>query len=80
MNATISPNEIPVTHSVRPDVGREFISFPISGWDDVKKVARKVLIYDGRKFVFSCWNSDRMDCVFYRPLNGEVKVAKIACK
>jgi len=78
MKATIAPLEIAVNHTVRPDVGREFISFSITGWDDVKKLTKKVLVYDGRKFVFSCWDSDRMECVFYRMLDGSTITAKIA--
>lgn len=77
MNATIIPNEISVQHSIRPDVAREFLSFSISGWDEVKKLTKKVLTYDGRKFVFSCWNSDRMEIVFYRTLDGSTLTAKI---
>ena len=78
MKATIVPNEIAVQHSVRSDVGREFLSFGITGWDEVKKLTKKVLLYDGRKFVFSCWNSDRMEIIFYRMLDGSTKVAKIS--
>jgi hypothetical protein len=77
MKATIAPLEIAVQHSVRPDVAREFLSFGISGWDEVKKLTKKVLTYDGRKFVFSCWNSDRMEIVFYRMLDGSTKTVKI---
>lgn len=76
-NATVLETKIAVRHTVRPDVGREFISFDIEGWDDVKKVCKKVLEYDGREFVFSCWNSDRNDCVFYRMLDGSTKTATI---
>ena len=76
--ATVVPNEFGVRHSVRPDVGREYITFDIpNGWDDVKKVCKKVLEFDGRKFEFGCWNSDRMDCTFTRPLNGEILTAKV---
>lgn len=78
--ATVVPNEISVRHSVRPDVGREFITFDIEGWDDVKKVCKKVLEFEGRKFVFSCWNSDRMECIFVRPLYGDAPVARIVKK
>ena len=75
MNATIVPNEIAVTHSVCGD--REYLKFDISGWDDVKKLTKKVLLFDGRGFVFSCWNSDHNYCVFVRLLNGSTKIAKI---
>lgn len=78
MTATISPNEISVQHCVREDVGREFLTFDIpNGWDDVKRICKKVLTYDGRKFVFSCWNSDTMKCHFYRMLDGSTKVARV---
>jgi len=77
MNATILPNEIAVSHSIRTDVEREFLSFGLSGWDEVKKLTKKVLIFDGRKFIFSCWNSDRMEIVFYRMLDGSTITAKI---
>ena len=78
MTATVSPNEISVQHSVRSDVGREFLKFDVpNGWDDVKKICKKVLTFDGRKFVFSCWNSDYNYCVFYRMLDGSTKVAKV---
>jgi len=30
-----------------------------NGWDDVKKLTNKVLLYDGKTFVWSGWNSDR---------------------
>lgn len=73
MNATVVPNAIPVRYSIHPDIGLEFISFDIpNGWDDVKRVCKKVLTYDGRPFTFSCWNSDRMECVFRRALNETV--------
>jgi hypothetical protein len=78
MTATISDREIPVRHSVRPDVNREFITFSVpNGWDDVKKVCRKVLHFDGRPFFFSGWNSDRNECFFYRVLNGK-QIAAVA--
>lgn len=77
MKATILPDEIAIQYSFRPDVQREFLSFPISGWDEVKKLVKKVLLYDGRKFVFSCWNSDRMEIIFYRMLDNSTKTAKL---
>lgn len=72
------PSEISVRHAVRPDVGREFLTFDVpNGWDDVKKVCKRVLLFDGRKFVFSCWNSDRLECVFYRLLDGTTLTATL---
>lgn len=77
MKATIVPDEIAIQYSLRPDVQREFLSFSISGWDEVKKLVKKVLLYDGRKFVFSCWNSDRMEIIFYRMLDNSTETAKL---
>ena len=76
-SAQIVEGEIAVFHSVRVDVGREFLSWEISGWDEVKKYTKKVLLFDGRKFTFSCWNSDRMEIVFVRGLNSDPQTAKI---
>jgi hypothetical protein len=76
-SATIARNEIPVRHSVRPDVNREFIVLDVpNGWDDVAKICKKVLLFDGRKFAFTGWNSDRNECYFARPMTGgEVQTA-----
>jgi hypothetical protein len=47
------------------------------GWAEIQKLVKKVVMYDGRKFVWSCWNSDGNYVVFARPLNGEeIKTAK----
>ena len=63
MKATILPNEISVVHSVRPEVNREYLTVNVpAGWDDVKKIAKKVLTYDGRKFTFMGWDSDTLQC------------------
>ena len=71
MLITIDTEETKVVHSIRPDVNREFLSLSVpNGWDDVKKICKRVLTYDGRKFIFSGWNSDRNECFFYRMLDG----------
>lgn len=65
MNATISKNEIAVVYSARD--GREYLTIDIpNGWDDVKKLNKKVLRYDGKAFVFTGWNSDTLKCYFVR--------------
>lgn len=64
MKATILPNEISVEHTSRE--GREYLKFSISGWDEVSKLTKKVLLFGGKKFKFSCWNSDDLYCVFIR--------------
>ena len=78
MNATITSDIPIVKHTVRPDVGREFLRIEITGWDHVKKLTKKVLLYNGRKFVFSGWNSDENSCYFYRMLDGSTVTARIA--
>ena len=78
MTATINPREIQVRHSVRPDVNREFLTVSCpKGWDDVKRIKDKILTFEGRKFAFTGWNSDRNEAFFARPLNGEVAYATI---
>ena len=79
MNATVIPNEFPVRYSVRENT--EFITFDVpNGWDDVKKVCKKVLSYDGKKFTFSCWNSDDLYCCFRRDNGVDAPTAKIVRK
>lgn len=80
--AAISPDEIAVRHSNRPDVNQEFLTFDVpNGWDDVKKICKKVLLYDGRKFTFRGWNSDRNECFFSRSTFGSPsETAKIVRK
>jgi hypothetical protein len=77
MTAIIAPLEISVRHSVRPEIGREFLTFTIDGWPEVKRLAKKVLVFDGRKFIFSGWNSDENYCCFYRMLDGSTLTARI---
>lgn len=82
MKATTSQNEIPVEYSNRPDVGFEYLIINVpEGWDDVKRLTKKVLTYDGRKFTFSGWNSDTLKCYFSRRLFNIVPpVASISSK
>jgi len=77
MKATILYNDISVVYSYRPDVQREYLTIDVpNGWDDVKKLSKKVLSYDGRKFTFTAWNSDTLKCYFARSLHE--KIAPIA--
>ena len=71
MKATIVKNEIEVSHAIRPDVNREFLTVKCpNGWDDVKKLTNKVLTFEGRKFTYCSWNSDRNVANFSRFLSG----------
>jgi hypothetical protein len=74
MKATILPNDISVVYSHRPDVQREYLTIDVpNGWDDVKKISKKVLSYDNRKFTFTGWNSDSNQCYFVRSLVGGIE-------
>jgi hypothetical protein len=75
--AQIVKNEIPVVHSIKQDVGREFLSIKVEGWPDVQKISKKILEFEGRKFKFTGWNSDSLTCYFARPLTSEIQSAKI---
>lgn len=78
MNVVIAQNEVPVRHAVRPDVGLEFLTVDCpNGWDDVKKICKKVLVFEGRRFTFCSWNSDRNDASFNRPIDREPSFARI---
>lgn len=69
MKATILTNDISVVYSKYPEVSREYLTIDVpNGWDDVKKICKKVLSYDGRKFTFTGWNSDTLQCYFVRSL------------
>lgn len=79
MKATIDPNEVTVRHNIREDIQREFLTVDCpEGWDDVKKLVKKVLTFEGRKFAYTGWNSDRNEAFFARPLNGVEMVARIS--
>jgi hypothetical protein len=78
MKAQILPNEIPVLHSYRACIGREFLTVQCpEGWDDVKKIKNKVLLFEGRKFTYTGWNSDRNEAFFTGPINGTNSTATI---
>ena len=71
MKATVAPDLIPVRHTFAHNQHRLTINVP-EGWDDVKKLCKKVLQYEGRHYTFLGWNSDRNECFF-----GESAVATI---
>lgn len=81
MQATILKNEIAVSHSMRPEIGREFLTVSCpNGWDDVKKLTGKILLFDEKKFSFTGWNSDKNQAYFAKPLNGQAMTATICHK
>lgn len=70
MTATVNPLEIAVSHSIRPDVNREFLAISCPrGWEDVEKIKNRVLTLDGKQFTYTGWNSDRNEAFFARPLH-----------
>jgi hypothetical protein len=69
--AKISTNLIPVRPSQTRD-GYLTVDVP-NGWEDVEKIRTKVLEFEGRRFVFTGWNSDRNEAFF----KSNVAVARI---
>jgi len=64
-SATIDPKLIAVTPIERPDDGSLWLQIDIpNGWDDVKKLCKRVLRFQGRTYTFMSWNSDTMKCHF----------------
>ena len=62
--AKVVSNLIPVNHIVRAgERDRLHLDVP-KGWDDVKKICRKVLQYEGRNYSFIGRNSDRNEAFF----------------
>lgn len=61
MEAKIEKDLIPVKHAVREIMGEriEFLQIDVpNGWEDVKKICKKVLSFEGVRFTFTGWNSD----------------------
>jgi uncharacterized protein YbdZ (MbtH family) len=63
--ATIQPNLVPITPIAREDDGSLWLQIDIpNGWDDVKKICKKVLSFEGHNYVFRSWNSITLKCHF----------------
>jgi hypothetical protein len=76
--ATIVKNEICVIHQTKTDIHREYLTVDCpDGWDDVKKLTKKVLEYEGRKYAYTGWNSDRNECYFARSTLCDEPTARI---
>jgi len=77
--AKISNSEIAVIHTIRPEVRRESLQIAVpNGWDDVRKLTGKVLVFEGRRFTFTGWNSDSLLCFFHRPIDRETPTATLS--
>jgi hypothetical protein len=60
---------IPVTPITQAD-GSHWLQIRIpDGWDDVKKIHKKVLSFEGRFYTFRSWNSDSYLCHFREDKN-----------
>ena len=65
ITATVNPNEVSARYSFREGFGHYLNIEVPNGWDDVKKLTKKVLRHDGRAYTFRGWNSDRNECFFH---------------
>lgn len=64
ITAKIARNEVAVKHVLFK--GHETIKLDVpNGWDDVRRLA-SVLIYQGRRFVYTGWSSDHCEA-YFRP-------------
>lgn len=74
-NATIT-NLIPVEPRERDDDGSKWLVIRVpNGWDDVKKLTKKILEYKGETYRFMSWNSDTLVCNF-KQSNDCAKIRK----
>lgn len=64
-NAKIEKNLIAVNSHTRADDGTNWLIIDCpNGWDDVKKLTKKVLTYQNETYTFMSWNSDKNVCYF----------------
>lgn len=71
--ATVSTHHLPAVHSVRH--GKHWLTVPVpNGWEDVRPLTGKVLLFGDRTYAFRGWDSDRLECYFVAQA-----VAKISC-
>jgi hypothetical protein len=79
MNATIETNLIPIM-SATTDGGWKWLKISVpNGWEDCKKLTRKVLKYNGETYVWRSWNSDYNYCSFIQS-NDVVEIVKKVAK
>jgi len=73
MTAEIKTNLVPILSS-HEYMGMTWLTIAVpNGWDDCKKLTRKVLRFNGENYTWRSWNSDKNECYF---VNGG-KVAEI---
>ena len=62
--AAIDKNKIAVRPHVRDDSSHWLTIDLPEGWDTLKPLTNKVLVYEGRNYIFRGWNSDRNEAFF----------------
>lgn len=79
MKAEIQKDCIAIqSHAIRPDVGQEFLTINCpNGWEDIQKLLSKVLLYNGKRFTYRSWNSDRNECFFTCEISSAGNFARI---
>jgi hypothetical protein len=76
--ATVAKDLIEVTPNYREDMQPNPYYLRVSvpdGWNDVKKISKKVLQFEGRNYTFIGWNSDSNLC-FFRASHNVAKILK----
>ncbi len=78
ITAQISKDEVAAVYSYREGFGHYLTVSVPDGWQDVKKICKKILRHNGRAYTFTGWNSDTNKC-YFRSTGMEV-IAKISSK
>ena len=77
-NATIETNLIAVEPTT-DESGHKWLKIQVpNGWDDCKKLTKKVLKYNGETYVWRSWNSDYNYCYFIQSNDIAEFVKKLA--
>ena len=75
-NATIETNLIPISRVIQDGWGTHLTIDVPNGWDDCKKLTKKILSFDGKKFCWVGWDSDRNEC-FFRETTNVATITKL---
>lgn len=76
MNAQISNDMIAIESATTDYRGWKWLRISVpNGWDDCKKLVKKVLIFNGETYVWRSWNSDYNYCSFIQS-NDVAKIGK----